>query len=576
MQRLRLNCRFEEITQFPMNTESEASIIKGIPLSEEAGLGALTLSGYIREVTERYGDREALVFHAPEGMVRWSYSELYERSMAVARTLRACGVGKDTRVAILMTNRPEWISSFFGVALAGGVACPISTFSTASELEYLLSISCASVLLLERQVLKKDFAAIVTELAPEIGKAQPGALQSEKFPFLRWIATVGEASGGAVEGWDAFLKRGEVEPRQLVEATAATTQPSDAGVIFFSSGSTSKPKGIMSAHRGVCLQMWRWRGHYKLSGDVRCWSANGFFWSGNFGMALGATFSTGGSLVLQPTFQAAEALELMDKEKVNFAVAWPHQWAQLVDAPNWEKVDLSSIQYVDRTTALAKHPTVKTDWREPYAAYGNTETFTISSIFQAGTPEEEIAGSHGRPLPGMTFKIVDPMTGATVRRGDRGEIAVKGATLMLGYLGVPGDETLDENGFFRTGDGGYVDDQGRLYWEGRLNDIIKTGGANVSPLEIDEALQQLPGVKAAQTVGVPHDTLGEIVVSCIVPYEEGGVKEDDVRDFLKERLASYKVPRKILFFREDELTQTGSAKIKTADLRQLAAKRMQG
>ena len=126
-------------------------------------------------------------------------------------------------------------------------------------------------------------------------------------------------------------------------------RPSDAGVLFFSSGSTSKPKGILSAHRGVAIQMWRFRRVYGFGPEdnIRCWSANGFFWSGNFAMSLGATLAAGGALVLQPTFAAAEALALMDAERVNYPFAWPHQWAQLEAAPNWHTVDLSSMRFVD-------------------------------------------------------------------------------------------------------------------------------------------------------------------------------------------------------------------------------------
>src|SRR5581483_1119711 len=145
----------------------------------------------------------------------------------------------------------------------------------------------------------------------------------------------------------------------------------------------------------------------------------------------------------------------------------------------------------------------------------------------------------------------------------------KGATLMLGYLGIPLDETLDEDGYFRTGDGGYIDDRGRLFWQGRLTDIIKTGGANVSPAEVDSILATYPGVKVAQTVGVPHDTLGEMVIGCIVAHDGAKLAEAKIRDFLKERLASYKVPRRVLFFRQDELSLTGSAKIKAGALREL-------
>jgi fatty-acyl-CoA synthase len=145
---------------------------------------------------------------------------------------------------------------------------------------------------------------------------------------------------------------------------------------------------------------------------------------------------------------------------------------------------------------------------------------------------------------------------------------------MLGYLRVAVEDTFDETGFFRTGDSGFIDEQGRLHWLGRLNDIIKTGGANVSPLEIDAVLLDCPGVKIAATVGVPHDTLGEMVVACIVPQAGASVDESTVRAFLAKRLSSYKVPRRVLFVLESDLTLTGSNKVKTAPLRELASQRL--
>ena len=553
------------------------SIVHGPPLAEEPGLGALTLPGYLREVTERYAEREALVFHHPDGTVeRWSYADLWERAMGVARALAALGIGKDSRVGVMMTNRPEWLAAVFGVGLAGGVAATISTFSTPAELEYLLQTAGVSTLLFEGQVLKKDFAAILAELEPAIATARPGELASAKFPFLRSLAVVGAGGGGAIEAWPAFLSRGETVSTQLVQARADAVTPADAGMLFFSSGSTGKPKGVLSAHRGVTIQCWRWSRMLDLGDDVRAWCANGFFWSGNFGGVLGATLSSGGSLVLQATFDPAEALRLMEAERVTRAFAWPHQYEQLEAAANWREVDLSSLRYVDPRNRLGHHPTVSTTWFEPNEGYGNTETFTLSAAFPSNTPRELAEGSYGQALPGNTLKIVDPLTGATVPRGERGEIAVKGPTLMLGYLGVPLSETLDDEGFYRTGDGGWIDDRERLIWEGRLNDIIKTGGANVSPLEVDEVLESHPGVKVSRTVGVPHDSLGEMVVACVVPREGASLDEGEIREFLKTRLASYKVPRRILLVGEADLTLTGSAKVKLGDLRDLAIKRLDG
>jgi fatty-acyl-CoA synthase len=553
------------------------SIVHGIPLSEESGIGALTLGGYLREVTQRYAPNEALVLREGDSIVRWTYDELWQRSMQVARALIACGVGKGTRVGILQTNRPEFLASLFGAALAGGVASTISTFYTPTELEQVLQMSGVSVLLLERSVLKKDFAEIVTGLEPQVASAAPGELASVKFPFLRHIAMVDsdEALGG-IEGWSTFLARGEDIATELVDATAAAVVPSDPGILKFSSGSTGKAKGILSAHRGVCLQLWRWAQWYSVDPvyPVRMWSANGFFWSGNFAMALGGTLSSGGSLILQRWFDAAAALDLMQVEKATFLNAWPHQWAQLEAAPNYLSVDLSAMHYIDAATPIGRHRTIKTDWREPAQAYGNTETFTLISVFPSGTPPEIAGTSHGYPTAGSTLKVVEPMTGETMPLGERGEIAVKGPTLMLGYVGIPLDESLDVDGFLRTGDGGFIDEQGRLHWEGRLNDIIKTGGANVSPLEIDAVIREFDGVKVSQTVGVPDELLGELVVACIVPHDGVRLDEGGIKDFAKQKLASYKVPRRVLFFEEDELKTTGSAKIKTADLRKLAAERL--
>ena len=546
---------------------------RGPSLADEPGLGDLTLPGFLRQVTDSYRDKEALVQQCPDGNCeRWSYAQLWDRSVGAAQALIACGLGKGERVGILMTNRAEFLAAVFGTALAGGVAVPLSTFSTTSELEYLVATSACKVLLLERSVLAKDFAQMLCGIEPAIAQAAPGSLQSLTFPFLRHLAMVdSDQPLGAIECWDAFLARGFVISPEHVAARSALVSPADPALLFFSSGSTGKAKGILSAQRGAAIQMWRMRRQQDLGADVRYWTANGFFWSGNFAMAVGATLASGGSLVLQRIFNPAAALALMAAEKVTFLFAWPHQWQQLVEAPNWADADLSALRYIDVDSPIARHPSVKTDWVQPTWCYGNTETFTLSTAYPANTSRDVSHGSHGLPLPGNCIRIVDPMNGCIAPLGERGEIAVKGPTLMLGYLGTPLDDTLDEQGFFRTGDSGWLDPDGRLFWEGRLNDIIKTGGANVSPIEIDEVIQTMPGIKVCQTVGIPHDTLGELVVSCIVTLEGHALDEDAVRNFARLKLASYKVPRRVLFLAEEELAMTGSAKVKTADLRALVA-----
>ena len=551
------------------------STVRGTPLAEET-LGALTLGGFFREVCQANAAKEALVFYPPSGpVVRSTYAQIWEEAFAIARALVARGVTKQTRVGLLCSNRPEWITAMFGIALAGGTSVLLSTFAKGAELEYQLRLGDVSLLIFERSLLDRDFAAELLEICPELGGDQ-AVVRSTKMPFLRGAICIGERPswGPALEVWPDFFRGDKLAPASIVEAIAAEVAPTDQGLIVFSSGSTAKPKAVLHAHRGPAIQCWRQRRIFNVDPDVRIWSANGFFWSGNFAMAIGTAFGAGGCLVLQRTFAPGEALRLMQDERVTYPIAWPHQWARLIQDPEFQKVNLSSLRYVGETCAMRTHPTVKTDWQEPVAAYGNTETFTLSTIHFSGTDPSIMQGNHGAPLPGNTIRIVDPITGKLLKRNEVGEIAVKGPTMMLGYLRTVPEDLFDDEGFFRTGDGGFVDDAGRLHWQGRLNDIIKTGGANVSPLEIDAILRECPGVKIAATVGVPHETLGEIVVACIVSKPDATLDEATIRAFVSKRLSSYKVPRRVLFVSESDITLTSSNKVKTAPLRELAARRL--
>lgn len=552
------------------------STIRGPALSE-ASFGPLTLGGFFREVCRRNGNKEAMVFHPPgKPVVRYTYAQMWDEALAVAQALVARGVTKETRVGLLATNRPEWVIAVFGIAMAGGTCVALSTFAKSAEFEYALRIGDVSLLIFERSVLTRDFAAELIELCPELA-ADSRIAHSTRLPFLRGAVCIddGPPPQGAFESWKDFVHGDVKASAALVDAIDAEVTPTDRAMVFFSSGSTAKPKAVLHTHRAAAIQCWRWSRIAAIDPDVRTWTANGFFWSGNFSQAMGNTLSAGGCLVLQRFFDPGEALKLMQIERVSYPVAWPHQWARLTEDPAWNEVDLSSLRYVGENP-MRTHPTVKTQWQEPWSCYGNTETLTLNTAHYSGTPREISDGNHGFPLHGNTIRIVDPLTGKVLARNEAGEIAVKGPTLMLGYLRLAAEETFDDEGFFRTGDGGFVDDEGRLHWQGRLNDIIKTGGANVSPLEIDAVLAECPGVKVGATVGVPHDTLGEMVVACVVRESGASVDEAAVRAFVAKRLSSYKVPRRVLFLEESDLSLTASNKVKTAPLRELAARRLAG
>src|SRR5580693_1001143 len=296
------------------------SVVSGPPLRTEPGLGPLTLPGFLREVTTAYAGRPALILRTAGGVTSWTYAQLWDQATAVARALRASGVGRGGRVGVLMTNRPEWLAAVFGTALAGGVAVALSTFSTPPELDHLIRASGIGTLLYERNVAGRDFTAILADLEPATARPAPAGLRSARFPYLRHLAVLGAAQpAGAAQSWDGFLARGQDEPAELVAATAAAVRPADPALLLYSSGSTSMPKGILSAHRAVSIQLWRFRRMYEVGPEdsVRAWTANGLFWSGNFGMALGTTLASGGALVLQQVFDAAAALDLIQAEQVN-------------------------------------------------------------------------------------------------------------------------------------------------------------------------------------------------------------------------------------------------------------------
>ena|SRR5579883_965649 len=538
----------------------------GPSADSEPGIGALTLGGLLAETAAAHRGREALVFREPDGSgsVRWTYEDLLQESRTMARALLAAGMVKGTRVALLMGNRPTWVSAAFGAAMAGGVVVPVNTYFEAMEVEYVLRHSDAAILLMQEELAGHAYLEGVKLVCP--------SLPSPQLPFLRRVACLG------TDSWDELVGQADDVPEADLDACMAQVSPFDDAMIIYTSGTQSHPKGVLHAHRPPALQSWRFARLLGLDETTRAWSAFPLFWTAGFCMVMGATLAAGGCLVMQDRFEPGEALELLQSEAVTAAHAWPHQMAALEGHPAWGAADLSSLRQVDASSAFARHPTVRppeSPW-SPRAAYGLTETFTVVTSYPSDTPPEERGESQGPVLPGSVVRIVDPATGEELPAGGHGEIAVKGTTLMKGYVKVAPEECFDPEGFFRTGDAGYFDDQGRLHWSGRISELIKTGGANVSPVEIEEILIEHPGLKAARVVGVPDPVFGEVVVLCAVAQEGWRMTEDEVIGFLKGRLASYKIPRRVLFVSDDELSMTANAKIRSAALRQLAAERLAG
>ncbi len=534
---------------------------EGPPLDATDGVGALTLGGLLVETCARHAEREALVFDDPlrgGETVRWSYADLERESRAVAAGLVARHVGLGTRVGIVMGNRPEAVAALFGTALAGGVAVPLSTFSTAAELVDLLARSAVSGVLTQTTLLGRGLGAEVDEL---VGRPD--------LPFLEWTAAIGDAT------WDEFLAAGELHAGGI-DARAAQVGPGDPGLILFSSGTTSEPKGMIHLHRAPALQSWLHVDIFRRRPDTRLWAPLPLFWTAGLTTALGPTLAAGGCVVLQETFDAGDALRLLERERVTEPYTLPHQASALAEHPDWATTDLSSLREVYGKSVFTRHPTVDGDttWTMPIA-YGMSETCASVVSHRWWNTRDEMKASTGLLLPGVRLRIVDPDTGAALGPGQDGEIAVAGPSVLDRYVGKTRDETLDADGFLHTGDAGYVDDDGAVHWTGRRTEMIKTAGANVSPAELEFALRACPDVRRAKVIGLPDDRLGEVVTLCAEVAEDSAVTADDLQAFLAERVAKYKVPRHVLFFAPGELPTTGSdTKVRDDELIAIATRRL--
>jgi fatty-acyl-CoA synthase len=533
----------------------------------------LTTGRFLAEVARRHAGRDAIVF---EGR-RLSYRELERESRLLARALIGAGVVKGARVAVHMANRPEWVFAHFAAGMVGALLVPVNTFATREELRYILRHSDASLLLMQPVLLKHDFLHDLLADYPAIARGRPGHLRCAQLPQLRRVACLGiDQPRGGVETWGQLLAQEQGVTDELLDACCAEVEPADDGVLIYTSGTTSTPKGVLHSQRAGVLQGWRFVDFMCFTPDDRVYTTYPFFWTAGIAMSLHATLAAGACLLLQETFDAEAALDLIERERASAVHAWPHQGKAMAEHPSVAGRDLSSITKLDSGATLAAAAGIEKDEYGVGASYGLSETFTIASGIRADSPASLRRSTHGRPWPGNLFRIVDPVTGERLDRGEEGEITLKGATFMRGYYKVLPERFLDEDGFFHTQDGGSIDADGYLHWTGRLSNIIKTGGANVSPVEIEQAVAQHPAVKVGIPVGIGHPTLGEAIVLCVVPVEGCSIDEDEIRAFLRERLAAYKVPRRVLAFGPDELSYTGNQKIQVAPLRERALEKLAG
>ncbi len=531
----------------------------------------LTFARFLADVAARHGERVAVV--SPERTLR--YAELRAEARALARALVGAGVVKGARVALWMANGPDWIVAAHAVTSLGAVLVPVNTFATRAELSHVLRHSDASLLLLQPALGKHAFLDELLAAHPEIASGVPGRLRVPALPQLRRVfSSGGAAPRGGVEAWDALHALGADVDDALLDAIASEVEPGDDGLVIYTSGTTSQPKGVVHTQRTAVLQGHRFAEFMRFGPDDRVFTTYPFFWTAGIAMSVGGAFAAGARVLTLPIFEPGAALDLIERERATAVHAWPHQHKAMGEHPSAAGRDLSSLSKLDYSSPLAKLAGIERDVYGVGASYGLSETFTICSAIPADAPVELRHASSGRPWPGMELRIVDPETGAELPADAEGEIAVRGVTLMRGYHKVAPERVFDPGGWFHTHDGGSIDAEGFLHWTGRLSSLVKTGGANVSPVEIQELLESHPDLKLAVPVGVEHPTLGEALVLCAVAVDGAPRDEAAVRAWLRERLAVYKVPRRVLWFEAGEIAYTGNQKVQLEPLRQAALRRL--
>jgi fatty-acyl-CoA synthase len=540
----------------------------------EPGIGPLTFGGFLADLAARYRDRLAIVYAPADGKrVAWTYGELHEHSRTMAKALIAGGVTRGTRVAVLMGNRPEWVAGVWGTAMAGGVAVLFNTFATARELDHLLRHSDTTIALTEQALLNHRFVEDILDLCPDARTAPPGAIFSAVYPFLRRIVAIDTEAKGAVEPWQDFVSGGATVPDAVLDAVLAATVPIEDGIIIYSSGTTSLPKGVLHRHRAPMLQSWRHGYREQFTPEDRVLCGLPWFWTAGFAAVLGATLATGGAVIGSDHFHAAHAIRLIEQERVTCVQALPNQAQEIQAILHETPHDLSSIRR--QLYRLTGEPAPNGEPRPAdYASYGSSETFTSATALPDDAPPEE-KSTYGRLIAGSSMRFLDPATGEPLAPGQEGEIALRGLTLMRGYVKVPPEDVFDDEGYFHTGDLGFFDEKGLLHWTGRVTSMIKTSGANVAPVEVEEVLESHPEVKRVAVIGIPDPVAGELVIGCVVLSSGATVDENSLREHTRVRLSSYKVPRRILFFDEEEVEFTASEKVNLNALRDLVTKRLE-
>ncbi|MHB8156950.1 MAG: class I adenylate-forming enzyme family protein [Desulfocucumaceae bacterium] len=521
-----------------------------------------------RRVAAQYRDKTALISLG----YSISFREMDGYSDSLAQALATVGVKKGDRVATLLPNCIQHVIAFHGIIKAGAVAVPCNVMMKGEELTYILNdsgpetIICLDVLYPLVQAVaggtpvKNVITVHIKDFYKE-GSWLPPLLAFDKmatFPGTMDLADI--------------LKQSPVKPPQ-----PEISPREDLALILYTAGTTGFPKGVMETHHNMvynCLS------HSYLMNlgetDINLQIMPMFHTSGYF-LGLHPTLYRGGTVILMPLFDADELLKIIDRYKVNTLFAPPTLFVALVNHPDLPGYDLKNFRLATGCGAPVPIP-LQSRWKELTGVnltngWGMTET-NCGGIMSL--PNKQNLDSIGVPVAGEV-KIIDPK-GTTLPRGQVGEICFRGPQVARGYWNKPQETAIafDEEGWLHTGDAGYMNDEGFIYFVERIKDLIIASGYNIAPFEVESLLMKHPAVLEVAVIGVPDSYRGETVKAFIALKEEyrGKTSVEEIGDFCKENMATYKRPRVIEFI--DELPKSAVGKVLRRKLKEMEKEKAEG
>jgi len=528
--------------------------------------------GYVKQTIGRlperaagqWGPREALAFQGR----RWTFAEMHARVDATAKGLLALGIAPGDKVALWMVNRPEWIDAMFAVIKIGAVLVPVNTRFRTEDMAYILAQSDAAAVLLAARSGPVDYLGMMREVVPALG-SRP----DPRFPCLRQVVVLSDGAAAGVADWRETLDRGASVTEAELRDRADRVDPEDSAFIFYTSGTTGFPKGAVHSHH-IIRNTWDHGDRMGLTvNDVILMYLPLFH---AFGFVEGPLMSMirGARQVLTETFDAGHCLDLIASERATIIHGFDTHYKELLDAQERSPRDVSSVRTGICGTGMSSSIPIARRARKTFGnlmtGFGMSEVGIGVTFSFLDSTEEQCVEANGYPGSGYEVRIIDPETGADQPVSVPGEILVRGYIVTRGYYNRP-EETaraIDADGWFHTGDMGLMRPDGHMRFLGRYKDMLKIGGENVDPMEVEAFLMTHPAVQAVAVVGLPDARLSEVAVAFVQLAAGQALSEEQVIAHCRGRVASFKIPRHVVFV--DELPMTSSGKVQKVKLRERA------